>query len=261
MSRSPILAGGLKVLIPVVLVVLLFSAGLLVGDRFLGAGKTPVADLTLGSTSPASGVSETETRQPDLPAGARRNDRNAQTPTGVEGGESKVPPAATASGPSDANSAAKPPSGPASGTAPKPGFLDTGFGAGAAPSAAGGLTRIGTPVIEGDTLEAEYAGSEAAGLDLAFLTIVRTQSPQAAKREAQQLRHSFPDNALEYEWAGRRIAQSMSNESRPDQFPPLVSMTWTSGSYAIRVVTAPLAPDRVVAARQASLTFIGALPY
>lgn len=254
LPRRPILLGG---------IVLLFIAGLGAGwlvfhdarDRESGVGA---GIGNLGQENPIN-------REPgagDTPP-SQQNEEKAPVDTGQDrapGGQAADQAAAT--GPSDQQQAAKP---PLEDESPKPSvtpeFLVTGFGPAAAPASVAGMVRLGEAVVDGNKMTAEYSGGEAGEVDLLFLSVSKTQSPADAAKEVEGLLRFFPAKQISYTWGGREIRQAMSNEGRPDQFPPLICFVWTEGQFAIRVVAAPLAPDRVVDARQAALEFIGALPY
>ncbi|MBS3956683.1 MAG: hypothetical protein KGZ40_04030 [Clostridiales bacterium] len=250
--NRPILYAGL---------VLLFLGGLGVGWLvFWNADERATDGLTreggLAEGNQANRVQGSE-GGPDEPPdrGAAATGTTEETPQGSATG-------APAEVSSDQEQAAEPPAGGGSPRRPAPsGFLQTGFGPAAAQSNLAGATRIGEVSVDGDTLTAEYSGGEAVGFDMLFLSVKRTASAADASSEAETLIHSFPVKQLSYTWGGRKIRQAMNDEGRPTQFPPLVCFVWTEGRFAIRVVVAPLAPDRVVDARQSALKFIDALPY
>jgi len=214
-------------------------------NRQPGAGDIPASEQGGDTTTGQAGAADGSGTDPaDGTPGGQGTNRTAET------------------GPSDQQEAALPPD---VGQGPRPpvaaDFLLTGFGYDAAPASVAGLARVGEAVVRGDRMTAEYSGGEEGRLDLVFLEIVRTQSAAAAAQEVDALLRTFPANQLSYDWGGRGIRQAMNAEGRPDQFPPLVCFVWTQGQFAIRVVVAPLAPDQVVDARQATLEFVGALPY
>lgn len=254
LPRRPILLGG---------IVLLFAAGLgagwlvfhEIGDRESGAGA---GMGNLGQENPVNrepGAGDTSPSQ--------QNEDKAPADTGQDREPSgQAADQVDATGPSDQQQAAKPPLEDESPKLPaSPEFLITSFGPVAAPTSVAGMARIGEAVVDGNKMTAEYSGGEAGEVDLLFLSVSRTQSPADAAKEVDRLLQFFPAKQLSYTWGGREIRQAMNDEGRPDQFPPLICFVWTEGQFAIRVVAAPLAPDRVVDARQAALEFIGALPY
>jgi len=251
LPRRPVLLGG---------VAMLFVAGVAAGwllfhepgDRDGGAGA---GIGNFGQESPA----DREPGAGDTPPSQQNEDR-----VSAEVGQDGAPGAgqAAVTGPSDQPQAAKPTAEAESPNPPaNPEFLVTGFGSAAAPASVAGLARVAEAVVDGNKMTAEYSGGEAGKVDLLFLSVSKTQSPADAAKEADMLLHSFPAKQLSYTWGGREIRQAMNDEGRPDQFPPLICFVWTEGQFAIRVVAAPMAPDRVVDARQAALEFIGALPY
>jgi len=270
MFKSPVFEGGLKVLIPVLAIALLFAAGLAAGSLFFNRdGRGTSAEM--GEL--AEGEETTPGAAPGFdPSADERGEAPAEGPVG----RSALPPGAEdfeipdevwddpGAGPSDVSEAVKTPD-PA--RIPKPeapaqkGFLNDNFGSAAAPSRVGGFPRVGSPSMDGDVLEAEYRGVDDKGFDLLFLTVKRTADNKAAREAADHLLHMFPDYALGYKWGGRDIRQAMSHETRPQQFPPLVCMVWTEGRHAVRVVVAPLGPGAVEQARDAVLAFIADLPY
>jgi len=250
----------MRILVPAVVLVLLFAGGLAIGALFFDRTEAGPAEVGLedGGNVPGSvqstdlaGVPERD--QTEVPGVGDAPGRPGEEAS--QGGQQ-------ASGPSDAQQAVSAPDRAAEPSPPSaPGFLEGGFGPAAAPSPVAGMQRTLGPTISGDTLEAEYSGGDAGDLDLLFLTVVKTGSPTAARQQADEFIHAFPISPVSFTWGGRQIRQAMTDEGRPNQFPPLICMVWTDGSYAVRVVTAPLAPDQVVAARDSTLDFVGALPY
>jgi hypothetical protein len=276
-SNRPALRRGLKIVLPAMAVVVLFAVGLLLGTALIDDSQPLRVTLGLADPVASEGSPDVSAGSGDVPArdmaeepgepgvAGTGTSGNAASPAGSSGGSgaaSSTDPASSRNGPSDVPQAVVPPSKAEEPDPPSSAsFLETNFGPGAAPESVAGMRRSAGPVMEGDTLEAEYAGGDVGEFDLLFLTVVKTNSATAARSEADGMLHSFPVEQIEYPWGGRQIRQAMTDEGRPNQFPPLICMVWTNGSFAVRVVTAPLAPDRVLDARTSTLDFIGALPY
>jgi len=269
MFKSPVFEGGLKVLIPVLAIVLLFAAGLAAGSLFFNRdGRGTSAEMgefaESEETTPGalSGLDPSAEERGEAPAGEVIGE--GEWPSGIRETDPDAVVADPGAGPSDVSEAVKTPDSanvPEPEAPAQPKFLDDNFGSAAAPSTVGGFPRLGSPSVDGDVLEAEYRGVDDKGFDLLFLTVQRTADSKAARDAADHLLHMFPDYALGYKWGGRDIRQAMSHETRPQQFPPLVCMVWTEGRHAVRVVVAPLGPGAVEQARDATLAFIADLPY
>jgi len=268
MIQSPIIRGGLKVIAAALVLVALFAGGLAVGEFFFDQGKadrTTLQGLAEGGPDRPIDSSGEPTDGADAPGSSERvpalvpGDTGGQAPTTPQEG---ADPADGEPDISDAAEAKKPPGRDAEPSPPSVrNFLAEKFGVQAAPPRVAGMARTEPPVTSGSVIEAVYSGGGDGGFDLLFLTVERTESPAAARKRADELIHMFPVGTISFDWGGRQVRQAMNDEGRPEQFPPLVCMVWTSDVFAIRVVTAPIAPYRVADARQGTLEFIGGLPY
>ncbi len=269
MFKSPVFEGGLKVLIPVLVITLLFVAGLAVGSLFFNRdgrgtsaemGEFAESEETTPGALPGFDPSADERR--DVPDGEIIGE--GEWPSGIRETDPDAVVADPGAGPSDIAEAIKTPDSARASEPEAPtqkGFLDDNFGSAAAPSKVGVFPRMEPPSVDGDVVKAGYRGVDDKGFDLLFLTVEKTADSKAAKEAADHLLHLFPDYPLSYKWGDRDIRQAMSHETRPQQFPPLVCMVWTEGRHAIRVVVAPLGPGAVEQARDAALAFMADLPY
>jgi len=140
-------------------------------------------------------------------------------------------------------------------------FLSENFGPALAPPSAAGFRLSKSADKEGLRIIAVYAGAASTSCDVLQLVVLRAKDEAEAEKITRGHASQFPQSPITYSWGGRRITQGMTQEDRPETFPPALSFAWRRGNYAIQVSAVPLAPASVRKARDKSLGFISALRY
>jgi hypothetical protein len=230
--------------------VALFVAGTLVGvyvnrdqkrisSGNLPAGHPQLPESNTGTSAPASEAS----KSPDV------GGEGGRVPAGsVKGSDAEVlgqpPRAEDLSPPTDAVTT-----------------LDQGFGVALLPSSLGGLARNGAPSITASEVSAVYTGPPQLGIESAQVVVRRFDDKSAAGSGAAEMAGEYPIGPIVFSLGGRKITQMITDEPRPEMFPPAMSFTWVQGRYAVQVIAVPWEPSSCERARDAAMQMIAELSF